>query len=204
MGRFSDRFLAGLAAGYLRFVYATSKVIWEGRPELLAGDETFAVGFWHGDSFCYYPQLQKRGDVIVSTVHKRGGIVVALGRSFGYNSVRLPDEHNPDASLLSLRRMLSGAEDHNICFSMDGPLGPYHVPARFFLTAAVLTKKRILLVSVRVKRKLHLQKRWDKYMIPLPFSRFTFTFHDPLTVKKSEFDALTEEIIKIMDGGPRH
>ena len=199
MGEFSDRFLAGLASGYLRFVHATSKVTLEGRSDLLNGDETFAVGFWHGDSYCYYPRLQGRGDVIVTTINWRGGVVDALGRRFGYNPVRLPDGHNPDASLQSLRRMLADAKNHNICFSMDGPLGPHHVPGRFFLTAAYLSKKRILPISVRVTRKIRSKKRWDKYMMPLPFSRLTFTFHDPLEVKKSGFDALAATIIERMD-----
>ncbi|MDR0325110.1 MAG: hypothetical protein LBI19_03325 [Oscillospiraceae bacterium] len=203
MGRFSDRFWAGLAAGYMRFVYATSKVTREGHTELLDGGDTFAVGLWHGDSFCYYPQLQNRGDVIVTTINKRGDVVAALGRKFGYNPIRLPDEHNPDVSLLNLRRMLADAGSQHICFSMDGPLGPYHIPSRFFLTAAYLAKKRIMPISVKVKRKIRLTRRWDKYMIPLPFSRITFTFHQPLEVKKDAFAALTEQIITIMDGGPR-
>ncbi|MCL1807519.1 MAG: hypothetical protein FWG31_07440 [Oscillospiraceae bacterium] len=54
-----------------------------------------------------------------------------------------------------------------------------------------------------MKRKIRLKRRWDKYMIPLPFSRMTFTVHPPLEVHKKEFDALPEKIRLIMDGEPR-
>jgi lysophospholipid acyltransferase (LPLAT)-like uncharacterized protein len=200
MGRRLDRFFAALAAGYMRFVYFSGKITREGRVELLDGDEAFAVGFWHGVSYCYFPQLQHRGDIIITTVNRRGDIVELIGRKFGYVPVRLPDESDPDASLTALRRMLDAAKGQNICFPMDGPLGPYHIPKRFFLTVALLSKKRILPVSVEVRRKIVLKKRWDKYIIPLPFARIKFTFHDPLEVKKRGFDEAAERILEVMDG----
>ncbi|MDR0294115.1 MAG: hypothetical protein LBH95_08195 [Oscillospiraceae bacterium] len=203
MGKRFNRFFAGLTAGYLRLIGVTGKVAFEGHAELLDGEETFAVGFWHGDSLCYYPQFRDRGHVIVTTVNGRGDVVEMVGRMFGYTPVRLPDEHDPDASLLGLRRMLAEAVGRHACYSMDGPLGPYHVPSRFFLTAAYLTKKRVLPVSVRMKRRICLKRRWDNYMIPLPFCRLTFTFHDPIAVKKNGFEAAAEAIVRAMDGEPR-
>lgn len=200
MGGFKDRMFVRLSVGYLRFVYATSKVIRLGHSQLLDVEEKFIIGFWHGCSFCYYPLLQNRGVTIVTTVNRRGDYVYDIGRMYGYNPVRLPDEHDPDASLQSLRKMLAAAADQHAAYSMDGPLGPYHVPKRFFLTTAYLAKKRILPVSVEVKRKITLTKRWDKYIIPLPFSRITFTFHEPQTAKKNEFDALATKITGMMDG----
>jgi hypothetical protein len=201
MGKILDRAIAGFCNVYLRFVSATSKIIVEGRTDLAdGGDETFVLGIWHGDSFCCYPLLPHRGHVIITTANKRGAVVERISRKFGYTPIRLPDESDPDASLLNLRRMLGSAKDRHLCGTMDGPSGPQHVPSRFFLTAAVLAKKRIMPVSVSVKRKIQSKKRWDKYMIPLPFSRITFTFHEPMEVKKSEFDTLAEKIIIAMNG----
>ncbi len=195
------KFAAGLTALYIRLVYATSNVIYKGRRDLLFENETFAVGFWHGSSFCYYPQLRGRGDIIITTRHKRGDLIADVGRKFGYVPFHMPDESDPDTTLLDIRRMLGGAAKNHICYSMDGPLGPYHVPQRFFLTTAWLAKKRVLPVSVEVRRKITLKKRWDKYIIPLPFARITFTFHEPLEVKKNRFDELIGDIQRVMDGG---
>lgn len=197
MGRLS----AALTALYIRLVHATGRITYQGRNDLLFAGETFAVGFWHGSSFCYYPELRGRGDIIITTRHKRGDLIAAVGRKFGYVPFHMPDESDPDTTLLDIRKMLSGASKNHICYSMDGPLGPYHVPQRFFLTTAWLAKKRVLPVSVEVKGKITLKKRWDKYIIPLPFARFTFTFHEPLEVKKNRFDDLILEIQQVMDGG---
>ncbi|MDR1669616.1 MAG: hypothetical protein LBR76_06635 [Oscillospiraceae bacterium] len=190
---------AALTALYIRIVHATSRVTRKGRHDALFGEETFAVGFWHGSSFCYYPELQKRGDFIITTKHKRGNLIAAVGRRFGYVPFHMPDESDPDSTLLDIRRLLSTASGKHICYSMDGPLGPYHVPQRFFLTTAWLAKKRVLPVSVTVKHKITLKKRWDKYIIPLPFARIDFTFHDPIEVKKNRFDELIAEIQRVMD-----
>ena len=203
MGKILDWVITTAAVSYIRIVRATSKIEYKGRFDLVdSGDngETFALGFWHGNSFCYYPLMPDRGHVIVTTSDKRGAVIEGIGRWFGYTPIRLPDESDPNVSLLRLRRMLSCAEGHHICFSMDGPSGPHHVPARFFLTSALLAKKRILPISVSVRRKVQSKKRWDKYLLPLPFANITFTFHEPLEVKKSDFDSLPDKIRAIMNG----
>jgi hypothetical protein len=201
MGKILDRLIAGFAINYLRLVRVTGKITFEGCSDLVDSGEKFVIGFWHGDSFCYYPLLPYGGHVVVTTSNKRGAVVERIGRRFGYIPIRLPDRSDPNISLMGLRRMLSDADGHHICLSMDGPSGPRHVPARFFLTSAVLAKKRILPISVSVRRKIRSKKRWDKYMLPLPFAHITFTFHEPLEAKKSEFEALGEEIVQIMNKG---
>jgi lysophospholipid acyltransferase (LPLAT)-like uncharacterized protein len=193
------KLLAALTAFYIRLVHATGRVTRLGCHDLLSSGETFAVGFWHGMSFCYYPELQKRGDIIITTKHKRGNLIAAVGKLFGYVPFHMPDESDPEATLPDLRRMLSGALANHICYSMDGPLGPYHVPQRFFLVTALLAKKRILPVSVEIKGKIVLKKRWDQYTIPLPFAKITFTFHKPMEVKKNRFDVLPDEIRNVME-----
>jgi hypothetical protein len=200
MGKILDRLISGFSINYLRFVRATGKIVCEGRSDIINGEETFAIGFWHGDSFCYYPLMPKRGHVIVTTSNKRGAVVEMIGRWFGYTPIRLPDQSDPNISLLNLKRMFDKAENNHLCFSMDGPSGPRHIPSRFFLTAAILTKKRILPISVTVRGKIQSKKRWDKYILPLPFAKFVFTFHDPIEVKKSELDELGGRIIHIMNG----
>jgi lysophospholipid acyltransferase (LPLAT)-like uncharacterized protein len=199
MGKILDRLIAGFAVNYLRLIRATGKITLLGRFDLINSGESFALAFWHGDSFCYYPLMPDSGHVVVTTSNKRGAVVEMIGSRFGYTPIRLPDQSDPNISLLRLRHMLSKAEGHHICFSMDGPSGPRHVPSRFFLTSAFLSKKRILPISISVRRKVRSKKRWDKYIIPLPFARLTFTFHQPLEVNKSEFDALSERIIQSMN-----
>ena len=194
------KLLINLTAFYIRLVKATGKVTYAGRHDLLNAEEKFAVGFWHGDSFCYYPELRGRGDIIITTRHKRGDLIAGVGKKFGYVPFHMPDESDPDATLLDIRRLLAGAADRHICYSMDGPLGPYHVPQRFFLTTVRLAKKRVLPISVEVRRKIRFKKRWDQYIVPLPFARITFRFHEPVEVKKNRFDEAERAIIEAMDG----
>ena len=47
---------------------------------------------------------------------------------------------------------------------------------------------RVIPISMDMKRKVSLRRRWDRFTIPLPFNRIVFTFHDPLTVSKSDLE----------------
>ena len=56
-----------------------------------------------------------------------------------------------------------------------------------------------MLVSFKVKRKIRLVKRWDKYVIPLPFNKIEIHFHEPLEIKKDELDEIGEKITKELE-----
>jgi hypothetical protein len=199
MGGFKVRFLARFSAGYMRLIHATCKVERLGNPELLDGEDQYVVGFWHGDCYCYYPLLQNRGVTVATTVNARGSVIDAIADLFGYKIVRLPDDPDLASSLPELRKMLAGMKVAHGAFTMDGPLGPYHVPKRFFLMTAYLAKKPVIPVSLKARRVIRLTRRWDKYVIPLPFiSHLAFTYHPPLEVHRDKMDDAAKKIIDIM------
>jgi len=86
-----------------------------------------------------------------------------------------------------------------VAIALDGPYGPHHIPKKFVLITSLVTKKKIQLISIKVKRKIQLNNRWDKYIVPLPFNVIEFTFHEPLTVKKDEYEKATQDIIRLME-----
>jgi lysophospholipid acyltransferase (LPLAT)-like uncharacterized protein len=54
-------------------------------------------------------------------------------------------------------------------------------------------------VSIKVKRKIHLTSRWDKYAIPLPFNQIEVHFHEPMEVTKDGIPLLKEKIVDILE-----
>jgi len=186
-----------LSAWYIEFVYHTSKITREGDFSLLEDthEEKFVIGFWHGDSYCLYPVMKNSNIYIITTKNKRGDYVAALSERFGYIPIRISDESKGENDFQKLRRRVNVEERHSMGVAMDGPIGPYQVPKKWMMLAGVVLKRKVLLVSIHVKRKMRLRIRWDKYVIPFPFNVIEVNVRGPLEVNRKDL-AETENRIK--------
>lgn len=173
---------------YIRFVYATSKITKEGYFSLLrnANSEKFIIAFWHGENYCFFPLLKGESLYVVATKDRRGNYISSICNHYGYVPIRMSDDSTGDNSLFRLIKRVSGQDAANLAITLDGPLGPYHQVKKLPLATAVLTKRRLVAVSMDVKRKVRLKKRWDKYVIPLPFNEIKFYAHEPLLIERSD------------------
>jgi len=199
--RILEKFFTKLSIGYLKFAYKTSKVTYTGRADFREKEnlKDVVIGFWHGNSYCAFPVLRDTGTYILTTINKRGDYISDIGKSFGYNVIRVPDESKGENHVFKIRKEINGTKKSGIAFALDGPLGPYHVPKKFLLLIALLTKRKVVTVSFNIKRKIKLVKRWDKYVIPLPFNNIEVCFDEPLEVTKEGLDELGEKITENME-----
>ena len=190
-----------ISIGYIKFVYKTSKVIKTGRVDLLEQENLpgVVIGFWHGDSYCAFPVLRNTGTYVITTINKRGDYIENIGKSFRYNVIRVPDESRGENHLFKIRKEINGIKKNGLAFALDGPLGPYHVPKKFVLILALLTKRKVVPASFNVKRKIRLVKRWDKYVVPLPFNKIEIYIHEPIEIKKDEIDDIGKKITEDME-----
>ena len=185
--------------------FITSKIIVHGYNDVLNDDnkEKVVILFWHGDSYCLYPALIGTKLYIVTTKDRRGDYISEMCKYFGYQTIRVPDVSDGGNYLFNIGKIINKEDVSNIAISMDGPLGPYHVPKDFALVSALLTKRKVLPISINVKRKIELKRRWDNYKIPLPFNRITITFNQPIEVtkedKKEGFVSIKNKIRVVME-----
>jgi len=190
---------------YIEFVYYTSKISINGNKKQLKEEckEKVVIVFWHGDSYCLYPALKGLKMYIVTTKDRRGDYISDMCTYFGYKPLRIPDISDGGNYLFKIKKIINEEDISNIAISADGPLGPYHVIKDFSIVSAILTKRRIMPVSIVVKRKIKLTRRWDSFKIPLPFNQITITFHDPVEVnrkdRKEKFSSLKETIKGTME-----
>ena len=198
-----EKVFASVASRYLSFVYRTSEIIirGEGAQAVRAGHtspdgaERFVIGFWHGESCACYPLLRDSGIYIITTLSGRGALVDALSRRFGYIPIRLPDESRGENHIFKVRSAINGSNGGHLAMSLDGPTGPRHEPKKLVPVLAMASRRRIITLSVRAKRKVNL-RRWDKFMIPLPFNRLEFYFHEPLAVNRAGIDGVCADIAR--------
>lgn len=198
-GKIISGFFMWFSFHYISFVYKTSKIIINGDFELLDKHcpEKFIIAFWHGDGYCYYPLLKDRGVLAITTANRRGDYVSGIIERFGYIPLRVPDESDGNNQFLKIREQLNSADKRSLALTLDGPLGPYHVPKKFAVLTAVASKRRIITLSVKARRKINITSRWDNYMIPLPFSKIEFFVNGPIEVKKRGFDEISAEILEL-------
>lgn len=194
----ADKAVAACLTGYVELLAHTGTVELCGDFDQL---QNTVVGFWHTDSFgmnVLLHQLQHENLplTVVATASRRGNVIQRVMQRYGANSLRLPDG-------LQMKRVLREVKQAcktdivNLAIALDGPLGPLKEPKKLGFLLAHHAQKNAMVVTVSYSHHLALRKRWDKYAIPLPFTRIRFTAHNLGPVEKAQlqnFDTLKHKI----------
>ncbi|MGL4737002.1 MAG: hypothetical protein ACRCW2_06050 [Cellulosilyticaceae bacterium] len=176
-----EQIISKLYYAYIEWVARTSQIVIDPQIHQLKQQEAI-LGFWHGDSLGmnFLLRTLQGGEVtphVIVTADKRGNYIELLIRRYGGDVYRMPDGM---AMRSFLRALKDGARQpkQTLCVALDGPLGPYHEPKKLGAMLSCEGSKPYVLIKVSYKRKLHLTKRWDHYVIPLPFGKMTFEAYD--------------------------
>jgi lysophospholipid acyltransferase (LPLAT)-like uncharacterized protein len=187
---------------YINLVYRTSKFEYENKQVIENCEKGYLVSFWHGDSYCLFPTMKGTKIGIITTINKRGDFIADLCNYFEYMPLRVSDEPTEKNMIFKLSSDMRKNKDLHVGLAADGPLGPYHVPKDFLFVLGEMTNRQVLPVNVKVKRKVVLFRRWDKYKVPLPFNRFKLSFGTPMTVtkedRKTEYVRLKQNLLSQM------
>ena len=174
-----------MAAALIRVIGCTLRMNIEDRGGLL--DRNFRQPliwtFWHNRIFVV-PLLRDRyvrhrmGTVLTS-VSKDGAIIAAVMKSFGLKSARGSTSRRGAAALREMAAALAAGEDAGIV--PDGPRGPRYKVGPGLVYLARLTGAGILPIHIEYSRALRL-KSWDRFMIPLPFTKVRVICDRPIYV----------------------
>ncbi|MBE5965701.1 MAG: hypothetical protein E7255_01805 [Lachnospiraceae bacterium] len=157
------------------------------------------LGYWHGDSCCMQLVLRKiakkqdRLHVIV-TADKRGDVIEKMITPYKAKALRLPDGLKMRPFFKELLTFAK-TEEGILAAALDGPLGPRHEPKRLLFLLASEAQKPVICVHFQYKRIIRLKRRWDQYVIPLPFCKITAVIEELGTITKADlkhFDRLSD------------
>lgn len=194
-------FISKVYIKYLELVYKTSKI------EINLNNEDIIknsiIGFWHGDSYVMNLLMKKLSkekiDVaVIVTADQRGDYIEETLNYYNMRALRIPD----GIKIKSFFRALndeSKKENSTLVISLDGPLGPLYEPKKIGFKLANTSEKNFLATKIEVKRKITLARRWDNYIIPLPFSEIKFSIVNFGKISREElinFNVYKEEIKK--------
>jgi len=179
-----------LGAGYIRLCRATSrfevvgaeipKAYWDaGKPFILA--------FWHG-RILMMPHSWRRGvtmNMLISK-HRDGDLIADTISWFGLGTVRgssakpgREKEKGALAALMQIARALKKGEYAGI--TPDGPRGPRMRASEGIAAVARLSGAPVIPCAWGTRRRIVLNS-WDRFVVPLPFTRGVFVWGEPIHV----------------------
>jgi len=170
--------LAGMVSTVIRLLGRSLRVRAEDEAGFLKNRESTELifAFWHNRLFAMplaFTRFYKgrKGAVGITSASGEGTLLTMILREFGVQTIRGSSSRQGTAALYALIEKIE--EGYDVVMTPDGPRGPAYQlkPGPLFLAAK--TGRPIQPVMVEYSHCLRL-RTWDRFMIPLPFSRVTF------------------------------
>jgi lysophospholipid acyltransferase (LPLAT)-like uncharacterized protein len=177
-------------------------------PDRLAsGGKNIIFAFWHGRQFMLFHTHRNSGKVIPASESRDGEIQAGILKRFGFDVVRGSSKRKGDRALLGLVSGLRKGKD--LAIGVDGPRGPLHEAKQGVVYLAGKLDKQIVPVTASAKSYWILEKTWDKYLIPKPFTKGIVLYGEPIIVngiaeeelegKRKELEAALNRLMKQAD-----
>ena len=189
-----------LAAGLVKAIGATLRVsVVRGEIEqvLRARRPNVIYAFWHGHLLYLMYRYRGSGVYILVSQSRDGELLSRILQHFGMPAIRGSSSRGGRRSLLELvRRARAGA---SAALAPDGPRGPRHQAQSGIITLAQLTEIPILPVAVDARWKIEFQS-WDRFLLPLPYSRVVVAYGEPMVVPRGADTSLLEQKRQELEG----
>lgn len=192
-------FLAWLGAGYIKFVYGTSKWTYLNQnriDEYVQQNKPFIICFWH-NRLLMLPKawLWNRPFKMLLSAHGDGQLIGRVLHHFDIDIISGSTKRGGDrAGLEFVRTLRSGI---TVGITPDGPRGPNQNASVGIAQLAKLANVDVIPISYSIKRHKRL-KTWDRFMIAFPFSRGCFAVSQ--AIKPATFENIEDLRAAIEEG----
>ena len=204
----SKKIIPWAGALVVRFLCGTARLQEHPRPFLSRHSKDsmpYIIAFWHSRIlftawyFSFFPSC-----AIISR-HSDGELAASIVEQLGLKTARGSTSKGGGPALKQLIKLIRN-EGLNAGITPDGPRGPARKLQDGVITLGQLSQYPILPISFSASRAIRL-KSWDRFMIPLPFSRAAFVYGEPILIprklKEEEKDAwrtrIENELNRITD-----
>ena len=192
--------LCGLAAGYLRLVYATGR--WrligiDGMSAYVTRGKPIIACFWHGRllMMLYAWRWKQRRQMLISQ-HRDGRLIAGIVARFGVATVTGSSSRGGAPAVRQLLGILKSGE--SIGITPDGPRGPRMRAQMGAIRLAQLSGAPIFPVSFGARPRRMLSS-WDRLVLVFPFSRGVVIYGDPIDVPRDAGAAQLEHIRALLE-----
>ena len=139
--------------------------------------------FWHGRLLMMFKSWsgQHKLHMLISS-HPDGQIIARTTQHFGYGWIAGSSNKGGRKAVVKILKTLKGGESVGI--TPDGPRGPRYQVSLGVIQMARLGNAALLPISYSSKRGMFM-KSWDRFFLPLPFSKGIFIYGPMIDVADS-------------------
>ncbi len=142
-------------------------------------EKNYIYAFWHCGLIAPVLYYKNLGIVALVSNSKDGEIAARIAHSFGFKLARGSTFKGAAKGLNEVKTLIENGCDAAI--TVDGPRGPAEKVANGVVYLAKLTGREIIPFGFNWGSKIRLTS-WDRFMIPIPFSKGLFKFGAPVSV----------------------
>jgi len=146
--------------------------------------------FWHRSTLPAAWYFRKFHCSILISQSFDGELIARTLGLLGYNSVRGSSSRGGAAGLIALRDVLATGQP--VVFTADGPRGPIYQTKIGPVKLAAMTGERIGSFYL-LPEHAWAMRSWDRFLVPLPFSRVVVSWARPVIAPDADADAATLE-----------
>ena len=151
------------------------------------------IAFWHGSMLPVWKYFSKYNPYAIVSPSKDGEILSNLLKEWNYSLIRGSSSNKGKKALDSI---IENASKNFVLITPDGPRGKIYK----FKPGAVVASQRsgspLYLCRVRIKYLFAFQKSWDKFKLPLPFTKIILEFTNRIIVEKELDNEQVDRVIK--------
>ena len=151
----------------------------------------YILTLWHGRIFYLFYYLRRHPDYfLLISPSEDGDLLARLARLMGYSVIRGSTYKKAISASRSLIKVLR--KNQRIIIIADGSRGPRCVAQTGSVQLAGITGAPVFPMTFGAKNKMVLNS-WDRFVIPLPFTRCTLNFSSPISLPPKSSDQKIEE-----------
>jgi len=145
----------------------------------------YLFAFWHGKQLLPILELRHHGtkQAVLVSASRDGDLLATWLKNLGYENIRGSSRHQNISALVGMVRKLK--EKYSLGFGVDGPVGPIYRVKPGMTHLARKFRIPIIPVGSAFSQKWVVEKAWDKYEVPKPFTRTALYLGEPIVIDET-------------------
>ncbi|HKL74808.1 MAG TPA: lysophospholipid acyltransferase family protein [Halanaerobiales bacterium] len=159
------------------------RVIGEKNTNNIDENEPLLYAFWHGYMWIPVYYYRNRQYFALSSLSQDGEYMTRILRYFGWQVIRGSSTRGGSKSVLKLyKKLLKG---NTTVLTPDGPTGPIYKVKPGIIYLQEKSEGTIIPLGIAIDKKIEVNS-WDKFNIPLPFTKTVLKIGEPVNFKKEK------------------
>lgn len=143
----------------------------------------YILTLWHGRIFYLFYHFRNRPDYfLLVSPSVDGDLLARVARLMGYSVIRGSSFKSATAGARSLIKVLR--KNQRIIVVADGSRGPRHKAQPGCIQLGRATGAPVIPMTCDARHKIEFNS-WDRFVLPLPFTRCNIHFGEPIFVPRS-------------------